>query len=188
MEIQDPATRKLAELKAYLEKKVFNHEEEIRTLKSFLDVIDSLLAERSYRRMEIPKTVAETMVKAQPNAPSQSLRTISGVHLADLYVRGSDLRIVTSEKISFNAGSAPLRSFLVPKVLEPMKAQDLEAVKKQELNPDNILSYQIVEDGTRLRQIEVQHFGNERRLNEIRNGVRWALRKMYEKTVGTNSG
>jgi len=64
-ELRERSTKKLAELKAYLEKKVLEDEEEIRTLRSFLEVIDLLLTERSYRRVEVPKTQADDTKKQE---------------------------------------------------------------------------------------------------------------------------
>ena len=185
-ELQERSTKKLAELKAYLEKKAVEHEEEIRTLRSFLGIVDTLLAERSYRRMEVSKAMMEeTPVVHVTEPPPQSIRTMAGVHLADVYVEGPDLKIVPVENIRFDVNAAPLRSFLVGKVLEPMKVKDLEAVQKQELSPDRVLSYEIDQDSSILKKLQIRNFGDERRLNEIRNGVRWTLRKIYEKTIGT---
>jgi hypothetical protein len=184
-ELEERSTKKLAELKSYLEKRVGSHEEEIKTLRSFLEVVDNLLAERSYRKMEVPTTILEAPIKGPRESSSQSITTMAGVHLADVFVEGNDLRIVPSQSIRFDVNAPPLRTFLLGKVLDPMKARDTEAVRKQELTPDKILSYAIEQDGTMLRQLKVINFGDERRLNEIRNGVRWTLRKIYEKTLGT---
>ncbi len=185
-ELQERSTKKLAELKAYLEKKVAEHEEENQTLRSFLEIVDTLLAERSYRKMEIPETVMETTpALAVAGSQSQSIRTMAGVHLADIYVEDSDLRIVPVDTIKFDVNAAPLRTFLIGKVLEPMKAKDLEAVQKQDLSPDRVLSYKLDQEGNMIKQLQIKNFGDDRRLNEIRNGVRWTLRKMYEKTIGT---
>ena len=185
-ELQERSTKKLAELKAYLEKRAVEHEEEIRTLRSFLEIVDTLLAERSYRRMEVSKAmVEENPVVYVTGPPPQSIRTMAGVHLADVYVEGPDLKIVPVESIRFDVNAAPLRSFLVGKVLEPMKAKDLEAVQKQELSTEKVLSYEIDQDSNMLKKLQIRNFGDERRLNEIRNGVRWTLRKIYEKTIGT---
>ena len=186
-ELQEQSTKKLAELKAYLEKRVAEHEEEIGTLRSFLGIVDTLLAERSYRKMEIPKTVAETThaVPVVVETPPQSIRTMAGIHLANIYVEDADLIIVPSEIVKFDVNAAPLRTFLIGKVLEPMKTKDLEAVQKQELSPDRVLSYKLDQESNILKQLHIKNFGDDRRLNEIRNGVRWTLRKMYEKTIGT---
>lgn len=184
-ELEERSTKKLAELKAYLEKRVGDHEEEIKTLRSFLEVVDSLLAERSYRRMEVPSSIVEAPTKVPRESSSQSITTMAGVHLADVYVEGNDMRIVPSPSIRFDVNAPPLKTFLLGKVLDPMKARDTEAARKQELAADRILSYAIEQDGSMLKQLKIINFGDERRLNEIRNGVRWTLRKIYEKTLGT---
>ena len=184
-ELEEKSTKKLAELKAYLEKRVGSHEEEIKTLRSFLEIVDNLLAERSYRRVQVPSAILDTPNRVPRESSSQSITTMAGVHLADVFVEGHDLRIVPSPSIRFDVNAPPLRTFLLGKVLDPMKARDAEAVRKQELGPDRILSYVIDQDGSLLKQLKIVNFGDERRLNEIRNGVRWTLRKIYEKTLGT---
>lgn len=176
-------TRRLAELKSYLERRVAEHEEEIRSLRSFLGTVDSLLAEKSYRKVQLPPSMSQPS-DSQINAP-QSIRTISGVVLADVIVEGKDLRIVPSQEIKFDANAPPLRSFLVGKVLEPLHTQDEEATRKQKLSPDQVLSYEIDKQGSFLKQIHVKNYGDERRLNELKNALRWTFRRMYEKTIGT---
>ena len=110
---------------------------------------------------------------------------MSGVVLADVKVQGRDLRIVPSEKMRFDVNSPPLKSFLLAKVLEPMQARDVEAAHKGELSPDKVLSFNVDQEGTILKEVWVKNYGDERRLNEIRNALRWTFRRMYEKTIGT---
>lgn len=181
---QEKTTKRLAELKSYLEKKVAEHQNEIHDLQSFLETVDNILAEKSYRRVQLPKSIPETPAAINANAP-QTIRTISGVLLADIFVEGQDIRIVPSKDIKFDANAPPLRSFLVGKVLEPLHAKDEEAAKKQELSPDNVLSYEIDREANSLKKIHVKNYGDERRLNELKNALRWTFRRMYEKTVGT---
>src|SRR3989442_784732 len=173
-ELRERSTKKLAELKAYLEKRVVEDEEEIRTLRSFLEVIDLLLTERSYRRVEVPKTLAETAKKQE--APPQSIRTISGVVLADMHVDGPNLRVVPGEGMKFDTNTPPFRPFLLGKVLEPMQKKDEEAVRKGGLSPDRVLSFDLDQQGNQLKQLRVKNYGDETRLSEIKNAVRWTSR------------
>ena len=185
LELQEQTTRKLAELKAYLQKKLVEHEDEIKTIRSFLDTVDGLLAEKSYRKVEIPRSVIEA-VAAGPSVPlGQVITTMSGVALAEVYVEGQGLRVVPSPALRLDANAAPLRAFLLGKVLEPMRVADEEAARKHGLSADKVLSYKVDQEGTLFKQLHVINYGDARRLNEIRNAVRWALRKMYEKTIGT---
>ena len=184
-ELQNQTTKKLADLKAYLEKQLGEHEDEMKTLRGFLETVDALLTEKSYRKIEIPRSVIEAIAKAPGTQHGQVLTTMSGVVLAELYVEGSDLRIVPARTLKLDSNAPPLRAFLLGKVLEPMRTSDEEAARKHGLSPDKILSYKVDQDAGILKQLEVSNYGDERRLNEIRNAVRWALRKMYEKTIGT---
>ncbi len=183
-ELQEKTTKRLAELKSYLERKVAEQAEEIQTLRSFLEIVDTLLAEKSYRRVQVATSIVEPTASPTRN-PSQTIRTISGVHLADIFVEGQDVRVVPSQEIKFDANAPPLRSFLIGKVLEPLHTKDEEAARKQEVSPDQVLSYKIDQEGNRLKQLHVKNFGDERRLNELRNAIRWTFRRMYEKTIGT---
>jgi len=183
-DIQEKTTKRLAELKSYLEKKVAEHQAEIHNLQSFLETVDNILAEKSYRRVQLPKSVPETSATSGSNPP-QTIRTISGVLLADIFVEGQDIRIVPSKDIKFDANAPPLRSFLVGKVLEPLHVKDEESTRKQELSPAQVLSYEIDKEATLLKQIHVKNYGDERRLNELKNALRWTFRRMYEKTIGT---
>src|SRR5207249_10683441 len=117
-ELRERSTKKLAELKAYLDKKVVEDEEETRTLRSFLEVIDLLLTERSYGKVEVLKIMLETGKKQE--APPQSIRTISGVVLADMYVNGLNLRVVRGEGMKFYTNTLPFCPFLRAMCLEPM--------------------------------------------------------------------
>jgi hypothetical protein len=181
---QEKTTKRLAELKSYLEKKVAEHQAETHNLQSFLETVDNILAEKSYRRVQLPTPVPATPA-ANASNPPQTIRTISGVLLADIFVEGQDIRIVPSKEIKFDANAPPLRSFLVGKVLEPLHAKDEESTRKQELSPDQVLSYEIDKEATLLKQIHVKNYGDERRLNELKNALRWTFRRMYEKTIGT---
>ena len=184
-ELQNQTTKKLAELKAYLEQQLGEHEDKIKTLRSFLETVDSLLAEKSYRKLEIPKSMVETASRPPPGIQGQVITTMSGVVLAEVFVEGPNLRIVPSKTLKLDSNAPPLTAFLLGKVLEPMRTSDEEAARKRGLSPDNVLSYNVDQEAGVLKQLQVNNYGDERRLNEIRNAVRWALRKMYEKTIGT---
>lgn len=184
-ELQNQTTKKLAELKAYLEHQLAEHEDKIKILRSFLETVDSLLAEKSYRKLEIPKSMVETASRPTTGLQGQVITTMSGVVLAEVFVEGSNLRIVPSKTLKLDSNAAPLTAFLLGKVLEPMRTGDEEAARKKGLSPDSVLSYKLDQEAGILKQLQVNNYGDERRLNEIRNAVRWALRKMYEKTIGT---
>ncbi|MEM3755307.1 MAG: hypothetical protein QXE19_06435, partial [Candidatus Bathyarchaeia archaeon] len=77
MSEEKEAIKVLAEIKSYFEKKLSELEQEILMLRSFLKVVDDLLVEKSFKKIEIPK--------AQPTSV-MPITSSDGVHLCDLYV------------------------------------------------------------------------------------------------------
>jgi hypothetical protein len=191
-QIEEKTTRGLADLKAYLERRLAEHETEAQTLRSMLEIVDGLLAEKSYRRVQIPKTTSSVPETSPASVPSnmssregQSIRTISGVELASIIVEGRNLRVVPALEFRFDPNSPPMKSFLISKVLEPLHRKDEEDTRKSGLSPDQVLEYTVSQEGNRLKELYVKNYGDERRLNELKNALRWTFRRMYEKSIGT---
>jgi len=197
---EEETVKKLAEAKAYLEKRIGELEGEISRLRSFLDAVDVTLTEKSFKRAEVPKTLPPpfamppTLPAAPPTvAPAPSpyqqaypLKTVTGVHLADVYVSDRELKVVSAPNIKYDVNSPPLRAFLIGRVLEPMQTKDRESARTGELSAEKILSYRIEQDGNLLKTIAIINYGDERRLLELKNAIRWTLRRIYEKSVGTS--
>ena len=177
-------TKKLAEMKSFLERRIRDQENEVNSLKTFLEVVDSLLAERSFRPVEIPASVqaAQSRPAKQATAPSDSVPvlTVDGVRIAGMSVDKTNMDIIPEPGLGLDANSAPLRSFLLGKVLDPMQAKDKEAASTGTILPENIITYNVEVDGDKLKAIRIQNYGDDRRLLELKNAVRWTLRRMYE--------
>jgi len=195
---EEERVKKLAEMKAYLQKRIGELEGEISKLRSFLDVVDVTLTEKSFKRAEVPKTLPPfAMPPTVPAAPPPAgvapspyqpypLKTVTGVHLADVYVSDRELKVVSAPNMKYDVNSPPLRAFLIGRVLEPMQSKDRESARTGELSADKILSYRIEQDGNLLKTIVIANYGDERRLLELKNAIRWTLRRIYEKSVGTS--
>jgi hypothetical protein len=188
----DQSTRKLAELKSFLEKNIRQHEQDLVSLRSYLEVVDTLLADRSFRRMEIPMKQTEgltaTTVAAPPPTPNSiPVMTNDGVRVASMVVETGALHITPEPNLQLDANSPPLRSFLVAKVLESMQAKDREAAVAGTIQPEAILTYTIEQEGGALKAIHVTNYGDERRLLELKSAIRWTFRRMYEKATAKST-
>jgi hypothetical protein len=188
---EDSDLKRLAEMKAYLEKKISESERETDRLKSFLQAVDSVLSEKSFRRVKIPARVEPTSALETPEAKEKQagevwpITTPEGVHLADLQITESELALVPDTTIKYDVASPPLRAFLVARVLDPMHVKDEELAKTGQLSADKILTYEMADDGGALKSLRVRNYGDQRRLTELRNSMRWTIRRMYEKTLQT---
>jgi hypothetical protein len=187
---EDSDLKRLAEMKAYLEKKISDSEHETERLRSFLQAVDSVLAEKSFRRVKIPSeaqaaSAPETEGKERQTSEVWPITTPEGVHLADLQITGSELMLVPDPNTRYDVASPPLRAFLVARVLDPIHMKDEELARAGQVSADRVLTYEVVEDGGALKSLRVRNYGDQRRLTELRNAMRWTVRRMYEKTLQT---
>ena len=186
---EEDSVRKLAEVKAYLEKRMLEIQDEASKLKSLLEVVDASLAEKSFRKMEVPKPMPPSPGPGPP-LPQQveglrqivPLKTPDGLHLADVSETESELTVTPAPSMKFDVSSPPFRAFLVGRVLEPMRSRDDAAAKAGQMSPDKVLSYTLEQDGGLMKRLVVKNYGDERRLQELRNAIRWTLRRIYERT------
>ena len=181
------STRKLAELKSFLEKKIKQNEDELTSLRSYLEVVDTLLADRSFRKIEIPakqieqiKTAAAT---SQPSPNNIPVMTNDGIRIASMLVERRGLHVTPEPDMKLDANSPPLRSFLVGKVLESMQAKDKEAAASGAIQPEAILGYSVEQDGGVLKEFKLRTTEMKGGCLELKNAIRWTFRRMYEKVT-----
>lgn len=187
---KEESIRKLAEAKAYLEKRMADIQEEASKIKSILEVVDTSLAEKSFKKVELPPSKPQEPRSASIG-PSQEdilrqavpLKTPEGMHLADMSQTDDELIITPAPGMKFDVASPPFRAFLIGRVLEPMRSRDNASVKVGELSPEKVLSYTVEQDENLVRALTVKNYGDERRLQELKNAIRWTLRRMYERTL-----
>ena len=174
----------LVNFKKKLEKKIEELDSEMKDLVATLDVVNSVLLEKGFKRGDIkevkepkeeePPTVHVTVKDEKPaelRAPEPEsvipLKTMSDEPLAIIYVKTDALHVLPDESKKFSVSTPPFQAFLVERVL--MKMQD----KK--------FAYDIVSEGDLLREIVLKNV-DEDRLKELKSSIRWTLEKMYEKT------
>jgi hypothetical protein len=172
-------------MKSFLERRIKQQEEEVDSLRSFLEVVDSLLAERSFRPVEIPSaTQSSVQPKAAAPVPPDSVpvMTTGGIPIASIQIDQNGMHVIPQSDLKLDSNSPPLRAFLLGKVLDPMQTKDREAAASGAIPPENILSYNLEQEEGFLKVIHIRNYGDDRRLLELKNAIRWTLRRMYEKT------
>jgi len=186
---EEESVRRLAEVKAYLEKRMLEIQDEASKLKSLLEVVDASLAEKSFKKMEVPKPMPPSPGPAPPKFQQEEpprqvvpLKTPDGVHLADASETEAELIVTPASGMKFDVSAPPFRAFLVGRVLEPMRSRDDAAARAGQMTPDKVLSYSLEQDGSLMKRLIVKNYGDDRRLQELRNAIRWTLRRIYERT------
>jgi len=202
IESEDPEEakmRKMAELRATLEKRVNELQAELGQLKALLDFVNSALIEKGFKKPEIKAfapappiteepvhTTLPTSKPAQtaPTFPEQMsaipIKTVTGDLLAELYTDDENMRVVLAKDKQFTTDTPPFTAFLVQRVLAKMQEKDSESASQGEIPRERILSYEIVKDGDIVREINITNIGPDR-TRELKSSIRWTLEKMYDK-------
>jgi hypothetical protein len=108
--------------------------------------------------------------------------TTNGVPIASILIDTYGMHIIPESNVKLDSNSPPLRAFLLGKVLDPMQTKDREAASSGAIPPENILSYDLEQEDGYLKAIHIRNYGDDRRVLELKNAIRWTLRRMYEKT------
>jgi hypothetical protein len=201
---EEQKIRKMAELRAVLEKRVNELQTELDQLKSMLEFVNSTLLEKGFRKPEIklpppqPTITPETPVpsKQAPEPPEEAkqplmehaqaipIKTVTGDLLAELYTDDENMHVVLAKDKQFTADTPPFTAFLVQRVLAKMQEKDSESASQGEIPRERILSYEVVRDGDVIREINITNIGSDR-ARELKSSIRWTLEKMYEKMKAT---
>ena len=184
--------KKIAKLRALLEKRVEDMETELNGLKTLLSMIDTTLLNQSFKRAEITKSIQTTPKQEKSQStPSKSqkkgipLKTVTGDLLAQIFIEKDIVQITLAEDKNFDINTPPFTSFFVERVLAKMQEKDKENANKGSLDPEKIVSFDIKQDQNILREISIRNLRPER-TRELKSSIRWTLEKMYERMKQKN--
>jgi hypothetical protein len=201
---EEQKIRKMAELRAVLEKRVNELQTELDQLKSMLEFVNSTLLEKGFRKPEIklpppqqtitpetpvpskqaPKPPKEAKQPLMERAQAIPIKTVTGDLLAELYTDDENMHVILAKDKQFTADTPPFTAFLVQRVLAKMQEKDSESASQGEIPRERILSYEVVKDGDVIREINITNIGSDR-ARELKSSIRWTLEKMYEKMKAT---
>ncbi len=189
-------TKRLVAFKEKVAKRAEELESELKDTRAMLEMIDSVLIEKGFKRAVIKESItmkasqSKTDKSAEPSQADREPETISenviplsaatGELLALIHVTDDILRVLPTEDKSFSINTPPFTNFLVERVLSKMQERDNELAKVGQLSTDKIFSYTIVKEGDIIREISIRNVDSER-LRELKSSIRWTLEKMYEK-------
>ena len=183
--------KKVAKLRAVLEKRVETMEAELDELKTLLSLIDTTLIKDGFKRAEISKPVQPPQkqeTRQPPVVPQKRgvpLKTVTGDLLAEIFTEKDSMQIVLAEDKNFDITTPPFTSFFVERVLAKMHEKDKEDASKGKLAPENTLSFSIKQDGNIIREITLNNLRRERS-RELKSSIRWTLEKMFERMKQKN--
>jgi len=175
----------LASLKARIEKRISELEQELSELKVLIHFIDEVLSKESFvpaselKRVEVEeRPVVEHEVLEKPIA-EHTFTARTGEKLAKMIVYKNYL--VVKPLIKLHVSTPPFRHFLLNRLLLEMRSSDEEKVQEGLLDPDLVIDYEIKTEDDVLKELIIRNYRERRRLDELRGAIRWTLARMYEK-------
>jgi hypothetical protein len=192
--------KRLIAFRKRTETRIGDLETELKELQATLETVNSILMEKGFKRAEISAKAStvetageekgeetpmeESVTQTEMAAQSAStLKSVTGEVLAEVYVDSNTLHIVPAEDKNFNINTPPFNQFLLQRVLLKMQERDGELARAGQLDPNEILCFDITRDGDVIREIVIRNFDLDR-LTELKSSIRWTLEKMYEKMKG----
>lgn len=178
-EVPEEEAKALAEVKAWLERKIAELNQEIEMIKKITSYIDELLAGASFKRADsLVAKKLEQVPQAKPILEKPSIKVIrsrNGAVLATLTYTKDEARFQISPDLELRRDDKPFSSFLLRKVLEAMTRDDEERVRSGELDKEKMVKYEVIFDGDRVSEILVKNYRDDARLRDLINSVRWTL-------------
>ena len=130
---------------------------------------------------DVIEDVSEVVEKVDSEEDQTSITSKDGTVLGTMNVQDHTIIFTPSASFDFNLDIPPLQSFLIERVLDNMRKTDQERSTNGELDPGEILEYEVQEEDGKLTQLSIHNYGGERRLREINSSLRWTFDKMYDK-------
>jgi hypothetical protein len=174
-------TRKLLELRATIEAKIKELQQEITDLQTATVELDKLIVNQGFRTPAPIQPKPKPVPQPEASDDGTSITAKDGTVLGKIIVEGRNITFKLSQEYEFTEDIPPFRSFLLERVLDNMKSTDGERAANGEISAEEILDYTLNLEDTRIIDLVITNFGGERRLREINSSLRWTFDKMYDK-------
>ncbi|MDP9286575.1 MAG: hypothetical protein M3P08_00030 [Thermoproteota archaeon] len=137
------------------------------------------------RRVVVPTAEQQDNTLTSFTEVRQLRRIKDNLLLATATLFPTRVEITPVDGINLDVNTQPFKTFFLNRILEGMKARDIEKVNRGEIQESESLNYQIEEkDGTLIKKIMISNYREKERLNEIFNTSTWVLTRMMEKDGG----
>ena len=191
MSFSEEEVKRAADLKLWVEGRIFELESEISKLRETLLVVDAVLRTTSFRpasefQASGTAEMKPTAVSATLEAPTleetkEIRRRKDGQLMAVAHISKARLVIEPAEDLKLSPDIPPFKSFFVNRILEGMRAKDAETLAQEKIKSGEVLNYRVDEKDAVIQKIVIENYREKSRLNEIMNTVAWAFSRMLEK-------
>jgi hypothetical protein len=182
-------TKKILQFRESMKERIQELQHEIQDLQNVIEELDKLIVTTGFRTFSTSdtsitheKTESEHIISQDETVEDQtSITSKNGTILGKMKVVENTIIFTPSDTFEFTLSTPPFMSFLVERVLDNMRKTDQERATNGELDPAEILEYEIQDQDSKITRLLIHNYGGERRLREINSSLRWTFDKMYDK-------
>ena len=175
MAVSDADVKKAAETKLWLEGRIAQLEEEIDKLRETLGYVDASLRASTF------KPAIEMMSEPRDAPEVRELKRDKGGQVIGRATITADAVEIAPSGVVLRSATPPLRSFLMGKILQGMRAKDEELVKAGKLAKGSELRFDLEESSGTIEKLMIENYREKARLNEILSTIAWTFSRMLEK-------
>jgi hypothetical protein len=136
------------------------------------------------REFVVPSSEQRAKTLSNLTEVRQLRRVKDNLLLATATFTEARVEITPADGIKLHVNTQPFKSFFLNRILEGMKARDVEKINRGEMTVSESLDYQIEEKNGAINKIIISNYRDKERLNEIFNTSTWVLTRMLEKNDG----
>ncbi len=185
-ELASPETQVLLNIRTELNKEIDRLKDMIARLEQHIEDLDTQIARSSFSTADTAMASA-----AQDSVPPErevvggepQVITINNkagdLELGTIEIIEKSMRIIPAEHAIYDITRGAFARFFVERILGKFQQEDRHRVENGEIEWDDAFDFDVNADENILDEMIIRNFGDESRLKEIQNALRWALEKTY---------
>lgn len=181
-----PEIQVLLRIRTELGKEIDRLKDIIARLEQHIEDLDAQIARSSFTTADTAITPATQPTASAVREPTASepqsitLMNKSGdLELGTIEIVEQSLRVIPAEHAIYDITRGAFARFFVERILGKFQQEDRHRVENGEIDWDEAFDFDVNAEDNILDEMIIRNFGDESRLKEIQNALRWALEKTY---------
>ncbi len=181
-----PEIQVLLSIRTELNKEIDRLKDMIARLEQHIEDLDAQIARSSFITADTAiASTAQASTAAESEASGSESQTITlmnkagDLELGTIEIIEQSMRIIPAEHAIYDITRGAFARFFVERILGKFQQEDRHRVENGEIEWDEAFDFDVNAEDNILDEMIIRNFGDDARLKEIQNALRWALEKTY---------
>jgi len=183
-DLATPEIQMLLNIRTELGKEIDRLRDMIARLEQHIETLDAQIAKRSFTTADaaIPARVESTPEPEGVEGEPQTIPLLNKagtLELGTIEIIDNSMRLIPAEHAIYDITRGAFARFFVERILGKFQQEDRHRVENGEIEWDDAFDFDVKSEDNILDEMIIRNFGDDARLKEIQNALRWALEKTY---------